>query len=71
MVIDTSNYTGKRGILKLVFTDISLHRHLKMMDTESDLILIFGNLEHDCDASIRVRMFGDQLKNAALGSAHQ
>lgn len=64
MIIDAGNYTGKRGILKL-------HRYLKMLDTKSELILVFGNLKHDYGAPVRMRMYGDQLKNSGLGPAHQ
>lgn len=38
VIFDTGNYTGKRGIFRIL-------RHLKMSDTESELMLIFGNLE--------------------------
>lgn len=55
MVIEAGNYTAKRGILKL-------HRHLEMLDTESELVLTNRNLKHDLDASVRVRMYE--------GSAH-
>ena len=40
MVIDTGNYTGKRGEFRLL-------RHLKMSDIRSKLILILEDLKYD------------------------